>query len=128
MVLVLDTGALLAAERRSRAVWTVLDGAQEEGRAVLVPAATLTESIRGGPRDAPINRLLRRPGTTVTVHDEHRARLAGRLLAGAATGDAVDALVVAEAIRHGGAVIATSDPDDIAELARDHPTVAVLRL
>ena len=37
----------------------------------------------------------------------------------------VDALVVATAVRLGGGIIATGDPDDIGGLARDHPNVAV---
>jgi len=37
----------------------------------------------------------------------------------------VDASVVATAIRLGGAVIATGDPNDLASLARDHRNVMI---
>ena len=126
--LILDTGALIAVIRRSRAVWVLLDEAQRSEREVLVPAATLAESVRGGPGDAMINRLVQRPGSQVTVHDERRARSAGHLLARASTADVVDALVVAEAIHQGGATIATSDPDDIADLASGNRNVTAVRI
>jgi predicted nucleic acid-binding protein len=116
-VLVLDTGALIALSRRSPKVWELLDRAQRSRADVLVPAGTLVESLRGSPRDALINQLLNQPRTQVTVHDEERARRAGRLLDGARTSDAIDALVVAEALRYGQVTVATSDPDDIADLA-----------
>ena len=56
--LILDTGALIGLSRRSNRIWSLLDRAQRMGIDVLVPAATLAESIRGGPRDTPINQLL----------------------------------------------------------------------
>lgn len=126
--LILDTGALIALSRRSSSVWKLLDRAQRTGRDVLVPAGTLAESLRGGPRDAFINRLLNQPLTQVTVHDEQRARWAGELLARARTSDAIDALVVVEALRYGTAVIATSDPKDIADLVQGQRNVNVVRV
>jgi len=58
------------------------------------------------------------------------AKVAGALLFrdGLDSCHAVDAFVVASAIRLGGAVIATGDPDDITSLARDHGNVTVFRL
>jgi predicted nucleic acid-binding protein len=127
--LILDSGALIALSRRSRDAWDLLDRAQRTGMDVLVPAGTLAETLRGdNASDALINRLLNRPLTRVTVHDEERARAAGQLLARAATDDVVDALVVAEALRHDGAMIITSDPDDIADLAADSVSVVVIRV
>jgi hypothetical protein len=38
---------------------------------------------------------------------------------------AIDAIVVATAIRLGGALIVTSDPDDPSRLAMDHPDVEI---
>jgi predicted nucleic acid-binding protein len=38
---------------------------------------------------------------------------------------AIDALVVATAIRLGGGVIVTHDPDDLGRLASRHPTVSI---
>jgi len=124
-VLVLDTGALIALSRRSPKVWELLDRAQRSRADVLVPAGALVESLRGGPRDALINQLLNQPHTQVTVHDEERARRAGRLLDSARTSDAIDALVVAEALRYDEVTVATSDPDDIADLIGIHDVTVV---
>lgn len=123
--LILDTGALIGLARRSNRIWSLLDQAQRRGIDVLVPAGTLAESIRGGPRDAPINKLLGRPHAQVTVHDEDRARSAGSLLRRVPSSGAIDALVVAEALRHEAALIATSDPRDITDLARGHDVTVV---
>ncbi|MFN0091613.1 MAG: hypothetical protein ACKVWR_15295 [Acidimicrobiales bacterium] len=58
------------------------------------------------------------------------ARIAGHLLAklGAGSEMAIDALVVATAIRFGGGIIATHHPDDLRRLAAAHPNVAVLKI
>lgn len=61
----------------------------------------------------------------VSIHDETRARIAGALLARARTNDAIDALVVAEAMHRGAGIILTSDPKDLADLAGDHPAIDI---
>jgi predicted nucleic acid-binding protein len=55
------------------------------------------------------------------------ARIAGHLLAAAGAGSelAIDAFVVATAIRFGGGVILTHDPDDLNLLAAGHSNVAI---
>ena len=40
----------------------------------------------------------------------------------------VDALVIATAIRLGGGIVATGDPDDLRSLAREHANVKVQSL
>jgi predicted nucleic acid-binding protein len=126
--LILDTGALLAAHKRSSRLWSLLDEAARAGAEVLVPAASVAECIRGGFRDAVINRLLNGRATRVTIHDEDRARVAGKLLARTGTNNTIDAFVVAEAVRQGGAIIATSDPDDIADLSAGHRQIRAIRV
>ncbi len=126
--LVLDTGALIALHRRSSNIWKLLDEAQRTGADVLIPAGTLAESVRGGQRDVLIDRLVARPNIQVTAHDEQRARSAGRLLARTRTSDAIDALVVAEALRHDRVIIATSDPHDIGDLAQAHRHITAVRV
>jgi predicted nucleic acid-binding protein len=59
------------------------------------------------------------------VLDEERARSAGSLLKRARASGAIDALVVAEAARYEAAVIATSDPRDIAALAEGYDVTIV---
>ncbi len=89
--------------------------------------AVLAEVYRGDTTDARVDRLfvsgVRRAGL-----DLKTVRLAGRLRARAGLGSAVDAIVVATAIRLGGAVIATSDPEDMKALAVDYPNVAIWSL
>lgn len=86
----------------------------------IVPSAVLAEALTGDHRrDFHENRLLR----ACIVHpvDEELARDAARLrtaVAGSRTASAVDAIVAAEADRVGGAVVLTSDPDDLRALAR----------
>jgi predicted nucleic acid-binding protein len=124
-VLVLDTGALIGLSKRSPTVWKLLDRAQRSRSDIVVPAGTLAESLRDGPGDALVNQLLKQPRTQVAIHDEERARRAGRLLAAARTSDAIDALVVAEALRYDQVTVATSDPEDIAELVGIHDVTVV---
>jgi predicted nucleic acid-binding protein len=58
------------------------------------------------------------------------ARVAGHLLAavGAGSETAIDALVIATAIRFGGGIVATHDPDDLRRLAAARPHVAILKI
>jgi hypothetical protein len=75
----------------------------------------------------------RRPRTQpgiprVTTTEVRIARLAGHLLAAIDAGSemAIDALVVATAIRLGGGLILTHDPYDLERLAADYPSVRVV--
>lgn len=91
----------------------------------MVPIAVLAEVFRGDASDAGVDRLLlhglRRAGL-----DLRTVRTAGRLRTRARVGSAVDAPVVATAVRLGGGVVATSDPDDISALASDQSNVGGL--
>lgn len=107
---VYDSGALIAAERdepRLRAAHRQFLG---EERRIVVPAPVLTQVWRGGPRQARLTWTLR--GCEVEPTTETTARAGGVLLGRSRTSDAVDAIVVATAQRV-GALIVTSDPDDI---------------
>ncbi|HVF74590.1 MAG TPA: PIN domain-containing protein [Acidimicrobiales bacterium] len=96
---------------------------------VRVPTAVLAEAYRGTGADAGVDRVLNSGVGTITV-GRAMARMAGRLRHrdGLDSCHTVDALVVATAIRLGGGIISTGDPDDIRSLARDHPNVAVAPL
>lgn len=126
--MILATGALVGLSRRSNRVLALLDDAQRSGSDVLVPAGALTESLRGGRRDALIDRLLKGPRTEVAAHDVASARSAGKLLGRTRTSGAIDALVVAVAIRRRPSMIATSDPDDITLLADGYDDVTVVQV
>jgi PIN domain len=133
--LVLDTRALeviadpkadIQAARRMR---DMLTSAARMGIPVRVPTAVLAESYRGTPADAAIDRVLAR-GIRPLTAGQAAARQAGQLryrdhLDSCHT---VDALVVATAIRLGGGVVATGDPDDLSHLAREHGNVKIQTL
>ncbi len=116
---VYDSGALIAAERdtpRFRGAHRRFLGRE---RQILVPTPVLTQVWRGGPRQARLAWTLR--GCEITPAGEADARAAGVLLGKSRTADAVDAIVVATALRR-NAVIVTSDPDDIDLLWRSAET------
>lgn len=96
---------------------------------VRVPAAVLVEVYRGRREDATIDRVLRRVARVVPTGFSI-ARLAGRLLAENRldSAHAVDAIVVATAVRLGGGLIATHDPADIKRLAQRFSNVAVFAI
>ncbi len=99
--LILDAGALIALARNDYRVRSYLIVARERGVDVLVPPVVVTQTLRGSPQDAIINRLLKSKGVAVPPVGEELARVAGRLLAKSGPRDAADAQVVAEAVRAG---------------------------
>jgi predicted nucleic acid-binding protein len=94
---------------------------------VRIPSVVLVELFRGRGTDEPIDGLLARGFAQVVTTGVRMARIAGHLLANADAGSemAIDALVVATAIRFGGGIVVTHDPDDIRLLAASHPNVSV---
>jgi predicted nucleic acid-binding protein len=94
---------------------------------VRVPSAVLVELYRGGGTDEAIDAVLARGFAQVVASGARIARIAGHLLAAADSGSekAIDALVVATAIRLGGGVVVTHDPGDLARLAARHPNVVI---
>jgi predicted nucleic acid-binding protein len=115
-----------SAARRAQAV---LDAATQRSTPIRVSAATLAETYRGKARDAGIDRVLNQ-GIDVLPVDRGTAKVAARLLANAGLDScsAIDAIVVATAIRLGATLILTSDPDDLSLLAVDHPAVEIQAL
>jgi predicted nucleic acid-binding protein len=90
----------------------------------------LVELYRGRGADEVIDGVLARGVAQVVTTGVRIARIAGHLLADANAGSemAIDALVVATAIRLGGGVIATHDPDDMRLLAARHANVAIFSI
>ncbi|MEA2627018.1 MAG: hypothetical protein QOD06_3063 [Candidatus Binatota bacterium] len=84
-------------------------------------AAVLAEVVRGRRADAAVFAGLRRERVQVYPVDTRVGVRAGRLLGGLGAGSdmAVDAFTVAVADLAGGAIIATTDVDDLERLA-DH--------
>lgn len=114
------------AARRAQAV---LDAAAQRGAPVRASAATLVEAYRSKTREAGLNRVLNQ-GIEVLPVDAGTAKVASRLLANAQrdSSSAIDAIVVATAIRLGSTLILTSDPDDLSLLAMDHQSVEIQAL
>ena len=94
-----------------------------------MPSVVLAELYRNDARDAAIDRLI---GDVVGVITTGRriARTAGGLLSRDRLDSChlVDAAVIATAIRLGGAVVMTGDPEDLRALAADHPTIEIVPL
>ena len=106
-------------------VRALLAGALELGLDVRIPVGVLAETLRGGPRDAPIHRV--RNAVDVFPTEEQTARVAGRLLGRIGGTNTVDALVAAEAVLAVADVL-TGDAGDLRALLAPHPAVSVMSL
>lgn len=93
-------------------------------------AAVLAEVVRGHPGDAGVLAGLRRERVEVHPVDTRTGVRAGQLLGRIRAGSelAVDAFLVASADVLGGAVVATTDPDDLSRLAAHALNVAIVDL
>ena len=123
--LILDSGALSAGAEGHARVRAELAVAEQLGAGVHVSAATLTEVLRGHPRDARVHALLssiqREPVTP------ELGREAGELLGRTARDDTVDAIVAVTAQSLGGRVrLLTDDPSDLRALTADMTAVTIV--
>jgi hypothetical protein len=110
--LTLDAGALIAAEKGSRAFWALWKESIARGADLTVPATVLAQVWRGN--RPVIAKLLQQ--CHFDVLDEEEAKKVGTLLAAVPrSSDVVDASVVVGASRRGDAIL-TSDSDDIERL------------
>jgi predicted nucleic acid-binding protein len=100
-----DTGALVAAERDDRVLWSLHSAALRRGLPPTVPAAVLAEGWRGGPQ-AKLSRLLK--GCDVEDLTTTQARAVGALAAQARHDDIVDVSVVEGALRRNHAVVTSN--------------------
>lgn len=110
---------------------SLLAEAWRRDRAVLVPAVVCAEVARGRARQSAIEALLRRHDVSrgqrspvrVVPTDFDLARRVGTVLHAARAGseDLVDAHLVAICIEHGGGLVVTSDPGDVARLGAPFP-------
>jgi predicted nucleic acid-binding protein len=123
--LILDSGAVIAWSRGDARARALLTRALELALDIRIPIAVLAETLRGGPRDAPIHRV--RNAVDVFPTEEATARLAGELLGRAGGTNTVDALVAAEAVTAAADVL-TSDADDLRALLLDQRRVTVIPL
>jgi len=109
---------LAAGDGRARGY---LDIARARRAQVAVSAITLTETLRGGPRDAAVHRVLSR--ITVVPVTAQIARQAGELLGAIGLSGhrcAIDAVVAATALGMERPIqLLTSDPDDMNRLVEE---------
>jgi predicted nucleic acid-binding protein len=119
--LVLDSeglSRLAAGDGRARGY---LDSARARAARVAVSAITLTETLRGGPRDATVHRVLSR--ITVVPVTAAIARGAGELLGMTGLSGhrcAIDAVIAATALdMERPVVLLTGDPDDMSRLVEE---------
>ena len=125
--LVLDSEGLAKAAGGDQRAVAWVARARELRLPLVLNAVTLTETLRGGGRDAPIRLLTRH--AQVDAVDGPFAAEAGLLLGRIRRDDTVDALVATTAIRLGRpAVILTSDRRDLSALTDEHPQIQVVHV
>jgi len=112
MTAVLDTGALIAIDKRDRKVGAMLRVLQRGGVPVRTSAAVLAQVWRDGRRQANLARVL--AGIDIVAVEDVAARRIGELLRISDSSDLVDAHV-ALLVPRDGAVL-TSDDDDVKAL------------
>jgi len=111
--LVLDAGALIAAERGDRAMIARLEAAEQAGTGLRSTAIVLAQVWRDpAGRQARLARLLR--AVDIRAVDDQLGRDAGVLMGRAGTSNPIDATVAL--VAEGGDHILTSDPDDLRHL------------
>jgi hypothetical protein len=113
VTLILDSGALVAAERGERAMWRRLKGALQAGEPPTTHGGVVAQVWRGGSGpQAALARAL--TGVEVAALDANLGRSAGVLLGTAGLRDAIDAALVC--LARDDDVIVTGDVGDIARL------------
>lgn len=117
----LDTGALVALERRRQRMVGILKVARTDGIAIVVPSVCVAEWWRA--RSDIREKIL---AAVVVVHtDDALVKLAGEALAAVPASTCIDAIVMATAARRGG-IVFTSDVGDMTRLQGVFPSVRVL--
>ncbi len=117
----LDTGALIALERRGQRITDVLRAARSRRDRIVAPAPVITEWWRG--RSDWRERIL--AAVNIEPIDDVLAMLAGEALSRVEGATAIDAIVMASAARRGD-VVYTSDYPDLERLRLVFPAVRVL--
>lgn len=121
-----DAGTLIAIDNNDRHMWARHSLALEDGRDIYVPSVVVAQAWRDSRRQVRLGKFL--AGCHVVPVDLETAKAAGILCGKAGTTDVVDATVVTTAARL-GAIIWTSDPNDIRTLiaAQDIKPATVVR-
>lgn len=123
--LVLDAGALVGVERRSRRMQELVRAARDRQVGLVVPTAALAQVVRSGGRQANLRRFLADSYLRFVSLDYYAALRVGALLGIAGTNDVVDAAVVVCAQELGHSPVVTSDPEDLRKLDPRLPLIAI---
>jgi predicted nucleic acid-binding protein len=121
---VLDAGALIALERRDGRMLALLREIVSARVSAHVPAAVVAQVWRGSARQHAVVRLLKAEVVRVHALTESVAYRIGLRLASSSATDVVD-VHVALLGRSLGAVVLTSDPEDLKQLEPDLDVVPV---
>ncbi|MFG3195092.1 PIN domain-containing protein [Streptomyces sp. NPDC048208] len=121
-----DAGVLIAIDNDDRHMWARHSLALEDGRDIHIPAVVVSQAWRDSRRQVRLGKFL--AGCHVVPVGLETAKAAGILCGKAGTSDIVDATVVTMAASL-GAIIWTSDPNDIRTLidAQDIKPAPVIR-
>ena len=124
--LLLDAGALIAAERGRREVERALGRALRLGHDLVTAAPVLAQVWREGAKQVRLTRALR--AIDVVALDHRQARACGELLGASGTSDVPNASLAVLAAP--GDVLLTTDPRDLERLiaARGLPGIRVAAL
>jgi hypothetical protein len=122
---VYDAGALIDLDNSDRGMWARHKLALDEGRDIHVPAVVVGQVWRDGRRQVRLGKVL--AGCQVDPVGLETSKAAGLLCGRAGSSDVIDAtlVVMATALR---AIVWTSDPKDIRELAANsgaRPTLLI---
>ncbi len=122
--LTLDTGALVALERKDKRALALVQVARQRGKTITVPAPVVVEWWRG--QRGPVARLLE--AFDVEPLGGELAHVAGLALGQVGRGPSIaDAVVMASAAQRGDMVL-TGDLEDLEKLHRFFPAVRLLRV
>lgn len=124
--LTLDTGALIALERRRVRMTQRVRTAIALQDPVTVPSPVVVEWWRGSRHQQRFLELFQPKGLRVEAPSFQLARIAGEAIAQTGA-SAIDAMVMASAAQRGD-VVYTSDIDDLERLRDVFPAVRVLRV
>jgi predicted nucleic acid-binding protein len=119
--LVLDADGLSKLAGRDRGAYKRFEAARKHRSQIVTAASTLTEVLRGGPKDAAVHHWLKL--ITVVPVDKEHGRAAGELLARTGLSGhrcALGALLAAVALAQPRPVVLlTSDPRDLERLTEE---------
>lgn len=118
--LIVDAGGVLAWAGGSGDARAAIERARQAGFAIVIPAVIVAQVHRGGRDRAKVDRIFKAVDALLPTSVAIALR-AGELLAAAGLADAVDAIVVAEALAAAPSIILTGDRPDIGRLLDGQP-------